>query len=163
MKHIKKLSLIFIFIFIILFNGCTMDDPKYINFKEKPSLNYYCTEIHNRLLKGENYSLSIYDTNVTKLIRIDDSEKVIVDNFFSYLSNDSYQKYENITDIEPYQFRIIFDDIQYVIKIFNNEKVSIFPWDGTYNEDIISMTNIPARYNLYDFCEYIKNRVYSNQ
>ena len=155
LKHIKVVILI---ILITLFSGCSLNTAEYIHIKKKPSLDYYCNEIYNKLLENQDYSLEIFDTNVYKTISLDDNEKIIIKDFFSSLSNNSYKKYKDIKKLEPYEIRIIFKDSKYIIKIFDNETISVFPWDGVYEEDIVNMSSVPIRYNLYDYCNYIKNR-----
>ena len=44
------------------------------------------------------------------------------------------------------------------MRIYDSSTISISPWDGNYEEDIISMNNIPLRYNLLDFCTHIQNK-----
>ena len=155
MKYLKVVILI---ILIALLNGCSYNTAEYIHVKKKPCLDYYSNEIYNKLLNNEDYSLEIFDTNVYKTFSLDDNEKVIIKDFLSSLSNDSYQKYTDITKLEPYEIKITFHDSKYIIKIFDNETISIFPWDGVYEEDIVNMSSVPQRYNLYEYCEYIKNR-----
>ena len=75
LKHIKVVILI---ILITLFSGCSLNTAEYIHIKKKPSLDYYCNEIYNKLLENQDYSLEIFDTNVYTTISLDDNEKIII-------------------------------------------------------------------------------------
>ena len=64
-----------------------------------------------------------------------------------------------------YKLIIQFDDKsndKYVINVYDKNTVKLFPWDGNLKEDIINMDNVPARDNIYSFCEYIINKTNSN-
>ena len=72
-------------------------------------------------------------------------------------------EYYDIEKKEIYQLRLTIDNQKYIIKIFDYTLISIAPYDGNYEEDIIVMDNVPIRYNLYDYCYYIENNYKLNQ
>lgn len=160
MKYLKIIIPIMIF---SLLSGCYFNDPKYVNIKSKEIPNYYSNEINSKLLNNQDYSVEIFNDNLYKKTKIDDSEKVIIDNFINSLSNDSFTNTEKPTTTEIYQIRVKFDDQKYIIKIYNETTVTVSPWDGIYQEDLIDMKNIPKRYNLLDFCKNVENRININQ
>ncbi len=156
----------FYFIFIILLllftlNGCTFENPKYINFSTKPNNHYYTDELKNKILNNKKFTLYVFDTNLYKELEVPIEENPILENFISSLTDDNYSD-EKIDIKEPFRLKIVFDDNKYLIKIFNNSVVSIYPWDGNYKEDIISIKDLPLRYNLFDFCNHITNKPLSN-
>lgn len=152
------------FLLIFILQGCAFEDPKYIHFKDKPSNDYYTKEIYSKMLNHEDYSLSIFNTDLYKNIPIDDDDEKVVENFIRELSKEDYKEYEAITDKEPYDIKINFaDGNKYILKIYNNTTVSVSPWDGIFHEDIINMDNVPIRYNLYDFCKHVENESKLNQ
>lgn len=160
----KKLKICILLILVFLLQGCVFDDPKYINLNDKSSLDLYTKEVYSKLLNNEEYSLEIFDTNFSKNIPVDDNEEIIIENFIRSLSTDNYKEKEEIpTEKEPFQIRIKFNDSKYVFKIYDDKRVTINPWDGVYDEDIIDMENVPKRYNLYDFCTHIQNESKYNQ
>jgi len=150
---------------ILLFSlqSCSINDPKYIHFGTKESPDFYINEINSRILNSEDYSLEIFNTNLYKKIKIDDTEKVVIENFINSLANANYIDNEKPSTQEVYQMRITFNDEKYIINIYNESMVTVFPWDGIYDEDIINMVNVPERYNLLDFCENIEKRINLNQ
>lgn len=154
----KKLNLILLIIFIVVcLNGCTLQDPKYINISSKPNNHYYTDQIHKKILDNENFSLYVFNTNLYKSIQVPSDENNIIENFIESLISENYLD-ENIKDKEPYRIKLVFKDSKFLIKVFNNSTISVAPWDGNYKEDIISIKDLPLAYNLYDFCTHIENK-----
>lgn len=147
-------------IMLLLFStiaGCGLQDPKYINLSVKPSTHYYTDEIKGKILNNEKFTLYVFDTNLYKEIPVSNEDGSIIESFISSLTSENYSE-ESSDKKEPYRIKITFDDkTQYLIKIFDDSLISVSPWDGNFKEDIISMKDIPLRYNLMDFCNHIAN------
>lgn len=154
MKRLKFIMLLFL---IIILQGCGLDDPKYIHLKNKDTSNFYTNEVYEKILNDEDFSLDVFNTNMYKKIPVSDIENKIIENFINSLSIEDYKEGDIPTEIEPYQIRINFSDAKYIIKVYNSNLVTLYPWDGNFEEDIISMDNVPIHYNLHDFCKYIEN------
>lgn len=158
----KRFNLIIITLLLLgNLNGCSSENPKYINFSTKPNNHYYTDQLENKLLADDNFTIYVFDTNLYKEIEVSKEENPIISNFISSLVSDNYCS-EEIKNKEIYRLKIVFSDNKYLIKVFDNSVVSIFPWDGTYQEDIISIKDLPLRYNLLDFCNHIANKPLSN-
>ena len=154
----KKLNFIFIILFLFFtLNGCYFQNPKYINFSTKPSNHYYTDELENKILNNETFTLFVFDTNLYKEIEVPSEENPIIENFISALVDDNYSD-EKIDIKEPFRLKIVFNDDKYLIKIYNDSIISVSPWDGNYKQDVISMKDLPLRYNLFDFCNHIENK-----
>lgn len=153
----KNLRFIVVIILLLLpLSGCDLQNPKYINFSSKPNNHYYTDQLRNKILNNEKFTLYVFDTNLYKEIEVPTDENFIIENFTSALINDNYLNEKD--DIkEPFRLKVVFKDDKYLIKVFNNSVISISPWDGNYKEDIISIKDLPLRYNLYDFCNHIEN------
>jgi hypothetical protein len=156
MFYLKKISYIFIVLLIFTLNGCTFESPKYISFSTKPNNHYYSDELENKILNNENFSMYIFDTNLYKEIEVPNEETSILENFLSSIVVDNFSN-EKISTKELYRIKVVFNNNNYIIKVFNDSFISISPWDGNYSEDIISMKDLPLRYNLFDFCKHITN------
>ena len=156
MKSKKLIIFIILSLFLI---GCDINNPKYINLKKKESINYYSNEIHFKILNNEDYTLTMFDTDVSKNTLIDKEEQVIIENFLSSLTSSNYLKNsDDISNKEAFHLIIEFDDSKYIFNVYDENLVTVYPWDGVFPEDIITSENVPLRYNLYDFCNHIKNR-----
>ena len=154
----KKFNLFFLsLVLIFTLNGCNVQNDKYINFSAKPNNHYYTDELKNKLLNNEIFNLYVFDTNLYKEIEVPSDENLVIENFISSLIDDNY--YAEQPDIkESFRMKIVFSDNKYLIKIFNDSIISISPWDGNYKEDVISIKDLPLRYNLFDFCNHIANK-----
>lgn len=158
----KKFNLIFITLLLLFtLNGCITENPKYINFSAKPNNHYYTDQLKNKILTDENFTLYVFDTNLYKEIEASKEENPIINNFISCLVSDNYFN-EQISTKESFRIKIVFNDDKYLIKVFNNSIASISPWDGNYKEDIVSVKELPLRYNLLDFCNHIANKPLSS-
>ena len=156
MKSKKLIIFIILSLFLI---GCDINNPKYINLKKKESINYYSNEIYFKILNNEDYTLTMFDTDVSKNTLIDKEEQVIIENFLSSLTSSNYLKNsDDISNKEAFHLIIEFDDSKYIFNVYDENLVTVYPWDGVFPEDIITSENVPLRYNLYDFCNHIKNR-----
>lgn len=154
----KKLNFILAIIFIMVsLSGCALQDPKYINLSTKPNNHYYTDEIHKKILNNESFKLYVFNTNLYKSLEVSSDENIIIENFIQSLVSDNYLD-ENVESKEPYRIKIVFKDTKFLIKVFNNNIISISPWDGNYKEDVISIKDLPLAYNLYDFCTHIENK-----
>jgi len=159
---LKKLNFFIIILLLSLtLSGCYFQNPKYINFSIKPSNHYYTDELQNKILNNEKFTLYVFDTNLYKEIEVPTEENSIIENLISSLVDDNYSD-EKVDIKEPFRLKIVFDHDNYLVKVFNNSIISISPWDGNYGEDIISIKDLPLRYNLFDFCNHIANKPLSN-
>lgn len=155
----KTKKLISFIIFSLILIGCDINNPKYINLKKKESINYYSNEIYFKILNNEDYTLTMFDTDVSKNTLIDKEEQVIIENFLSSLTSSNYlKKSDDIFNKEAFHLIIEFKDSKYIFNVYDENLVTVYPWDGVFPEDIITSENVPLRYNLYDFCNHIKNR-----
>lgn len=159
MKNLRYISILLLLLFSL--SGCNIQDPKYISFSTKPNNHYYTDELRNKILSNEKFTLYVFDTNLYKEIEVPSEENSIFENFTNTLTNDNYMD-DKIDAKEPFRLKVVFKDDKYLIKVFNDSVVSICPWDGNYKEDIVSIKNLPLRYNLYDFCKHIQNEPSSN-
>lgn len=160
----KKISCIFV-ILLLLTNlvGCNLRNYQYINFSIKPNNHYYIDEIKNKILDNKKFTLYVFDTNLYKEIEVPTDENSIFEDFISSLTDENYST-DGVNIKEPFRIRLYFNDNdQYFVKVFNDSIISIAPWDGIFNEDIISMKNLPLRYNLFDFCNHIANKPIAKQ
>ena len=160
----KKFLLPLLLILVFSLNGCISQNPKYINFTSKPSIHYYTDKLKNKVLSNEKFSLSVFDTNLYKDITVDKDENIILDNFLNSLTDKNYLPYDSKPENkESFRITVSFNDDKFLIRIYDSSTISISPWDGTYEEDIVSMEDLPLRYNLLDFCNHIQNKPISRK
>jgi hypothetical protein len=155
---LKKLYLIVIaLILIFTLNGCKIEHANYINFSVKPNNHYYTDKLKKQILNNNKFTLYVFDTNLYKEIEVPSEENPVIEDFLSSLVDDNYSN-EQIDIKEAFRLTIVFKNTKYLIKVFDDSVISISPWDGTYKEDILSIKELPLRYNLFDFCNHIANK-----
>ena len=161
----KYLKFIYILLLVTLLSGCVFNDPKYINLKTKPNLYYYPNEIYEKIKNNESYSLKVFDVNFYEYHEVSEEDEDILPCFLESLSNDNYVSELNLEN-EKVKYKLIIefdnDNSKYVINVYDKNSITLFPWDGNLEEDMITMTDIPMRNNIYSFCVYIINKANSN-
>ena len=152
----KFLAIIFIITFTYIFTSCDFNESQYIRPDSKPKVNYYTSEIKDKIDKNEEYTIKIFDLNIYKYYEVNQNEHSILPEFIDALKSDNYNValQEGLTS--EYKIIIEFSNSKYVINAYDDKLIAIHPWDGVYPEDIISMDGVPDYYNLYKYCEYIK-------
>lgn len=160
-KHFKSFFIILTFSFLII--GCNKNIKT--TFKtSKPSLNLY-TEILTRSIKNsKNTQISIFYPKIGK-------NKVIPDNYMekfnlfvesikpNYFIN-SKNKNLNLQNPE-YRLTVFINNTEtFIINIFDTKYVTIHPWDGTYEPDIIDISKLHDGINIYNIVDFIiKNKI----
>ena len=78
----KRFTIYTFLILSLLLQGCSFNDPKYINFSKKSSPDFYTKEIYSKLLNDEEYSIELFNTNFYKNVPINKEEdNDIIENF----------------------------------------------------------------------------------
>ncbi|AJA48684.1 hypothetical protein CPAST_c26160 [Clostridium pasteurianum DSM 525 = ATCC 6013] len=155
----KVNKLIYIGIIIVLtlsITGCSLDANSTSLLKRQKPYNFYYTNLLTRDMKFENSFLGIIlDTNFYREHTLTKDQNDTVKNFIFYLSRkDFISKPKDLPGKPTYKIYFTFKTDKYVIEVFNEKYISVYPWDGSYNKDYISMENIPVSYNLFSLCKY---------
>lgn len=161
----KYLKFIYIILLTTLLSGCVFNNPKYINLRTKPNLYYYSNEIYEKIKNNESYSLKVFDVNFYEYHEVSEKDEDILPSFLESLNNDNYVSELTLEDEKvKYKLIIDFDDkSKYVINVYDKNSITLFPWDGNLQEDMITMNDVPIRNNIYSFCIYIINKTTSNK
>lgn len=152
----KLFNILIIIVISCLFTSCSFNESQYIKPGSKPKANYYTNEIKDKIENNEEYVIKIFDLDLYKYYEVDNKEHSIIPEFIDSLKSDSYDVSLEEDKSPQYKIIIEFSNSKYIINAFNDKLISIHPWDGVYDEDVISMEGVPDYYNLYKFCEYIK-------
>ena len=109
--------------------------------------------------------MEVFDCNFYEYYTVNDEDMDIVPLFFESLNNDNYIA-EYPEDIKNPKYKLIITftdskDSKYVINIYNKNFVTLFPWDGNFIEDMITMNGVSEYNNLYSFCKYIINKAHN--
>ena len=162
----KNIKLLIILLLVTLLSGCVFNDPKYINLQSKPTPYYYSNEVYKKIKNNESYSLKVFDVNFYEYHDVSEEDLDVLPAFLESLNNDNYVSELDLDETNiKYKLIIQFDDNsndKYVVNVYDKNTVTLFPWDGNLQEDMINMYNVPVRNNIYSFCVYIINKTNSN-
>ena len=133
---------------IILFTSCS--NP--IN-KEKGNKYYYTNEVSKHLTLDKNISGHTMDTNFYKEIELSKDSITTIKDFIGNLKSENFVDLpKDLPDKPNYKLYLNFDKEKYVINVYTEKYISIYPWDGDYSMDYIDMTGVHINYNLYGLC-----------
>lgn len=148
----NKITYVAALLFICIFTaGCN----SLLQLK-KPFVFYYTDYLSKDLKQSDSFICTILDTNFYKEQTIAQSEKDIIKKFIENLHKDNFiEKPKDLPAKPPYKIYLTINKNKYVMDVYNENYVSIYPWDGNYPMDFIKTSNVPASYNLYLLCKYI--------
>lgn len=151
----KVIKIIIPLFLVILLTGCNTSNIQYINFSTKPNNYYYTNEIYQKVINNEKYTLQVFDENLYKYYDVAPEDYNLLKEFIDSLNKESFgEKIDTKVD-PPYKLIIQFDNIKYIINAYNEKDITVYPWDGVFEEDRLTMEGIPDYYNIYKYCEYI--------
>ena len=157
----KYFKFIITTLLILSLQGCVFDNPRYLNLKSKPNDYYYSSLIYKNLKNNKDFTLKVIDRAFYKYYPVDETDKDILLNFFESLNNKNYLSELETTDSAKYELCIEFSNEKYIINVYDSSSVTLYPWDGNFSEDKISMEGVSTYNNLYSFCSYIINKSHS--
>lgn len=163
-KYFKGFFIILIISFII--TGCNKNLIKNIKTPfnpSKPSLNFYTENLIRSIKNTKNIQISIFYPKIGK-------NKVIPNNYMekfnlfldsiksNYFINSNTQNL-NLQNPE-YRLTVFINNTEtFIINVFNPKYITIHPWDGTYTEDIVDISNLHDGINIYNVVDFIiKNK-----
>ncbi|WP_010291684.1 DUF4883 family protein [Clostridium senegalense] len=153
----KRLSVIICVIFMsVTLTGCS-SDLKFIFKKEKPSINFYTENLINSYIENPPTEVSVFDVNMYKQQTLTEEQSFDVLKFMNSLKKD-YALEKDSVDLSDekitYKVFITFDNCKYVINVYNEKYISIYPWDGNHSKDYMDISQVPIAYNVYGLCKY---------
>lgn len=156
----KKL-LYFLFtalIISILLAGCNYDFDNAIYMHKKPN-NFYYTNILSQSMASEpSYKCSVLNVNFYKRKDLDSKNTAIITSFIKSLSKKNFiSKPQNLNSKPLYKIFFTFNNNKMVMNIYDQQYLSVYPWDGNYSMDYIDMKGLPIALNIYNLCDYIFN------
>jgi len=124
--------------------------------KNKPN-NYYYTKLLMKDLSLEKpVELYTLYMNFYKKKDFSKDDLSTFAQFFNSLNNASFiSKPANLPDKPLYKIFLTFSVNKYVINIYNEKVISIYPWDGDYSMDYIDTSKMYKAYNLMGICKYL--------
>jgi hypothetical protein len=135
--------------------GCQIRPEDIPITRKKPNNFYYTNLTANSLIKDSSIKGSLYELNLHKEKELNKEGFDSVITFFKALSSKNFiNKPSDLPQKPEFKMYLSSKDQKFVINIYNEKYITIHPWDGVYSEDYIDISNINARYNLYELCKY---------
>jgi len=151
---LKNKSIFFIIAILlipIILIGCTYS----IN-RKKPNNFYYTNLLAKNLTISSSCTGTAIDTNFYKKQNLTTEDLDTIKKLTKALSKKNFIAAPKDLPKKPiYKIILEFNDEKYVINIYNEKYLSIYPWDGSYNMDYLDITNIERGYNVYYLCKYL--------
>ncbi|GAA0746010.1 DUF4883 family protein [Clostridium oceanicum] len=145
-----------IFIILLTFTGCSTKLPLDMINKNKPNNFYYTNLLSKNISLEASFKCNLFETNLSKEKELSKKDIEPVKTFMKLLRKPNFiKKPSNLNKKPEYKILFEFKKDKYIINVYNDKYVSIYPYDGKYAMDYISMKNIPPAYNLYNFAKYI--------
>ncbi|ERI90944.1 hypothetical protein HMPREF1982_03505 [Clostridiales bacterium oral taxon 876 str. F0540] len=157
----KSLYIISIFIIPIIFIGCTIKLGSYSinNFtvtKKKPNNYYYTNLLIKNLVTESKVKGELLDTNFSKEADLSKEDIETIKKFSKSIKKANFiEKPKDLSEKPQYKLFLDFDKEKFVINIYNERYIAVYPWDGTYSMDYVDMEGIQPLYNLYGLCKFL--------
>ena len=148
----KKLF-IFIFIFITtLFISCS--NIEYSRNATKPIENYYTKTIKS--LKSETIKeIKLIENKFYKEVILDKTSSNLILEMISSLDESKIVEALNDNVECLFKLHIESNTNKYVIDVYGNDIISVYPWDGIYEKDFIDISELPLSLKAESICNFI--------
>lgn len=162
----KLLTTSLLLIIIFLFSSCKFNVGYYTvdNFsvaKKKPYNFYYTNLLAKNLTLETSCKVNIIDTNFYKDKEFSSEDVNTIKNFMKALKKDNFlnEKPSDLPEKPYYKIFFTFSKEKYVINVYNEKYISIYPYDGSYPMDFLTIDGIYASCNVYNLCKYLIPKV----
>lgn len=147
----KKYSILFLSLAIaFILSGCSISFTK-----TKPNKNYYTTDFSASVLNQKDIKSVMYETSLYKQRKLSQEDYYAINKFFTYVKTSYFiNKPKDIPKYPKYKLFFTTNKKEYVMEIYNEKYISVFPWDGYYPKDYIDISKVPVYYNLFNLCKY---------
>ena len=148
MINVKKIKLLIFLCFCILLTACSLN----LN-NEKNVNNFYTKQLEKTLASNDPVAFSVTDTNFYKEITLSQEDVTTIKSFISNLKSENFiDKPKDIPEKPKYKLYLKFKNEKFVINVYTEKYITLYPWDGFYKMDYIDMTGVFLNYNLYGLC-----------
>lgn len=150
----KYISILLCTFFSLSLIGCSFN--KNIFTKSKPNNYYYTTLLMKDLSLETPVELYTLYMNFYKKKDFSKEDITTLGDFFNSLNEDNFiEKPGNLPEKPMYKIFFTFSENKYVINVYDENIISIYPWDGSYAMDYIDTSKMYKAYNLYGLCKYL--------
>lgn len=124
--------------------------------KKKPNNFYYTNLLAKNLTLSSSCKAIILDTNFYKEKDLEKEAVDTIKKFTKELNKHNFVDKPSDLPAKPlYKLYFTFDKEKYIINVYNERYLSIYPWDGNYPMDYIDMNSISPSNNISSLCKYL--------
>ena len=126
--------------------------------QNKEVANFYASKLNDLFVNSEEFKVKIFDMDYYTYYSVNKEDFIVVSEFIKFLKEEDFSLDDTSTydNLRP-KFKLIveFTEDKYIFNIYDEKMSTLYPWDGIYEEDVFTMSNVPDYYNLYKFCNYV--------
>lgn len=124
--------------------------------KKKPNNFYYTNLLAKNLTLSSSCKAIVLDTNFYKEKDLVKEDVDTIKKFTKELNKQNFVDKPSDLPAKPiYKLYFTFDKEKYIINVYNERYLSIYPWDGNYPMDYIDMNSISPSNNINSLCKYL--------
>lgn len=152
----KFLSLLLSMIILLTLASCSNGGLKYSLKEKKPNIYYYTDVLVTDIKTHGISNVLVLETNLNKERNLKDDDFSTMISFFNSIKTKNFLKITPDLPKKPeFRFYVTSNGEKYVINVYNERYIGVFPWDGAYQMDYIDMNDVKTLYNLYNLCKYL--------
>lgn len=151
----KKLLYVCLFISLFTLIGC--NTVEYVNNNNnKPSKTYYSDKLKSSI-KDKIQSVRIIENNFFKEISLDENQIKLLSEMINEIDSTDLINNDLLGDAEKCLFKIYIETQtdEFIIDVYGNDILTIYPWDGIYEKDIISLDKSPLSLKPESICKFM--------
>lgn len=155
MKKYINLIVVFFLLISISLTGCSLEE--YIDLKEKPNPFYYTEKLQEEVLSND-INIRILETSFYKEVVLKKENSNLITDFIKALNKNQLINIDNKELPEKSLYKIYIDsknNEKFVIEVYGEDLIAIFPWDGYYKKDILKVSDLPTSLKPESLCKYI--------
>lgn len=123
---------------------------------KKPNNYYYTNNVIKYLTLDSNIKVKLLDTNFYKEKELSQEDIETIKSFSKALKKVNFiEKPKELSRKPAYKLFFTFNKEKYIINVYNEKYIAVYPWDGTYSMDYVDMSGTQNLYNLYGLCKYL--------
>lgn len=149
----RKFTYIFIPVFII-FSLCLCSCS--LSFKKsKPKPYFYTDSLIKAMNRENNFICYAIDTNYYKKIELTGENLSIIKGFIKCIKSEDFINDPNIKNDPPYKIYFKFKKEEYIINVYDEKYISLYPYDGVYPMDYLDSSKVYKYYSLYSLMKFL--------
>lgn len=149
-------KLVYVFLFISLFSLIGCNTIEYMNYNKKPNQTYYSDKLKNSL-NSNIQNIKIIENNFFKEINLDENQVKLISEMINEIDSTDVLTDKISIESEKSLFKIYVEtkSENFIIDVYGNDVLTIYPWDGIYEKDIVSLSQSPLSLKPESICKYI--------